>query len=71
MIRHGPQPFTVSRQFIGFYRVLEKIGMTLGIYQFSSTPQSCGKGRQDRINLTMRRSPRVNQEVLPRATFPG
>jgi hypothetical protein len=43
----------------------------LGIYQFSSAPQSCGRGRQDRINLTMRRSPRVNQEVLPRATFLG
>jgi len=43
----------------------------LSIYQFSSAPQSCGRGRQDRINLTMRRSPRVNQEVLPRATFLG
>jgi len=39
--------------------------------QFRSTPQSCGSGRQDCINLTMRRSPRVNQEVLLRATFFG
>jgi hypothetical protein len=43
----------------------------LDIYQFSSTPQSCGRGRQDWISLTMRRSPRVNQEVLLRATFLG
>ena len=43
----------------------------LGIYQFSSAPQSCGRGRQDWISLTMRRSPRVNQEVLLRATFLG
>ena len=43
----------------------------LSIYQFRSTPQSCGSGRPDCINLTMRRSPRVNQEVLLRATFLG
>ena len=47
------------------------MALDLGIYQFSSAPQSCGRGRQDRINLTMRRSPRVNQEVLPRVTFLG
>jgi hypothetical protein len=44
---------------------------SLGIYQFRSTLQSWGSGRQDCINLTMRRSPRVNQEVLLRATFLG
>src|SRR3954453_19414684 len=43
----------------------------LGIYQFTSALQSCGRGRQGWINLTMRRSPRVNQEVLLRATFLG
>src|SRR3954468_6061240 len=43
----------------------------LGIYHFSRTLQSCGSGRQDCINLTMRRIPRVNQEVLLRATFLG
>ena len=43
----------------------------LSIYQFKRALQSCGRGRQDCISLTMRRSPRVNQEVLPRATFLG
>src|SRR3954470_24130113 len=43
----------------------------LGIYHFNRTLQSCGSGRQDCINLTMRRIPRVNQEVLLRATFLG
>jgi hypothetical protein len=57
---------------IGNARIyLQEKGFVLGIYQFSSAPQSGGRGRQDRINLTMRRSPRVNQEVLPRATFLG
>src|SRR5919112_242835 len=49
----------------------EKTVIPLGIYHFNRTPQSCGSGRQDCINLTMRRSPRVNQEVLLRATFLG
>jgi hypothetical protein len=35
------------------------------------TSHSGGKGRQAWRILTMRRMPRVNQEVLPRATFPG
>src|SRR3954451_5065222 len=43
----------------------------LGIYHFNRTLQSCGSGRQDCISLTMRRIPRVNQEVLLRATFLG
>src|SRR3954468_14347912 len=43
----------------------------LGIHHFNRTLQSCGSGRQDCINLTMRRIPRVNQEVLLRATFLG
>ena len=55
----------------GFVNVSDSGPLDLGIYQFSSAPQSSGRGRQDRINLTMRRSPRVNQEVLPRATFLG
>src|SRR3954451_1257538 len=46
-------------------------GNVLGIYHFNRTLQSCGSGRQDCINLTMRRIPRVNQEVLLRATFLG
>jgi hypothetical protein len=50
---------------------VEQMVVSLGIYQFRSTAQSCGSGRQDCINLTMRRSPRVNQEVLLRATFLG
>ena len=50
---------------------VDSLANALGIYQFRSTPQSCGSGRQDCINLTMRRSPRVNQEVLLRATFFG
>ena len=43
----------------------------LSIYQFRSTAQSGGRGKHDRMSLTMRRSPRVNHEVLLRATFRG
>ena len=43
----------------------------LGIYQFRSTAQSGGRGKHNRMSLTMRRSPRVNHDVLLRATFLG
>jgi hypothetical protein len=43
----------------------------LSIYQFRSTTQSGGRGKHDRMSLVIRRSPRVNQEVLLRATFFG
>src|SRR5918995_1491569 len=52
-------------------RGLSNWDKALSIYQFKSTPQSCGSGRHDCINLTMRRIPRVNQEVLLQATFLG
>ena len=44
---------------------------TLSIYQFRSTAQSGGRGKHDRMSLVIRRSPRVNQEALLRATFFG
>ena len=43
----------------------------LNIYQFRSAVQSGGSGEHDRMSLMMRRSPRVNHEVLLRATFLG
>jgi hypothetical protein len=43
----------------------------LTIYQFQSAAQSGGSGMHDRMSLMMRRSPRVNHEVLLRATFLG
>jgi hypothetical protein len=43
----------------------------LSIYQFRSTAQSGGRGTHDRMSLVIRRSPRVNQEVLLRANFFG
>src|SRR4051812_32457943 len=36
------------------------IAVSLSIHQFKRALQSCGRGRQDCISLTMRRSPRVN-----------
>jgi len=43
----------------------------LSIYQFRHTAQSGGRGKHNRMSLMMRRSPRVNHEVLLRATFLG
>jgi hypothetical protein len=43
----------------------------LAIYQSVAALQSCGNGKHACMSLTMRRSPRVNQEVLLRATFLG
>ena len=43
----------------------------LTIYQFRSAAQSGGSGKHDRMSLMMRRRPRVNHEVLLRATFLG
>ena len=45
--------------------------LRLSIYQFRSAAQSGGRGKHDRMSLVIRRSPRVNQEVLLRATFFG
>jgi hypothetical protein len=46
-------------------------GQNLAIYQSVAALQSCGNGKHACMSLTMRRSPRVNQEVLLRATFLG
>jgi hypothetical protein len=43
----------------------------LSIYQFSKTLHRGGSGRHERTILTIRRSPRVNQDVRLRATFLG
>jgi hypothetical protein len=43
----------------------------LAIYQFIRIRQSGGSERPDRRSLTMRRSPLVNQEVLPLSSFLG
>jgi hypothetical protein len=43
----------------------------LSIYQFRHAAQSGGRGKHNRMSLMMRRSPRVNHEVLLRATFLG
>jgi hypothetical protein len=51
--------------------LLEDVAILLSIYQFRSTAQSGGRGKHDRMSLVIRRSPRVNQEVLLRATFFG
>jgi hypothetical protein len=69
-IAHQPVLTMTSLQMINLTSLIDD-AKCLDIYQFSSTPQSCGRGRQDWISLTMRRSPRVNQEVLLRATFLG
>jgi hypothetical protein len=45
--------------------------MALSIYQFRHTAQSGGRGKHNRMSLMMRRRPRVNHEVLLRATFLG
>src|SRR3954449_11238803 len=55
----------------GYGFTVHRCSTKLGIHHFNRTLQSCGSGRQDCINLTMRRRPRVNQEVLLRATFLG
>jgi hypothetical protein len=43
----------------------------LAIYQFTRIRQSGGSERPDRRSLTMRRSPLVNQDVLPLSSFLG
>jgi hypothetical protein len=43
----------------------------LAIYQFIRIRQSGGRERPDRRSLTMRRSPLVNQDVLPLFSFLG
>ena len=45
--------------------------LALAIYQFSRIRQSGGSERPDRRSLTMRRSPLVNQDVLPLSSFLG
>jgi len=52
-------------------RTTPSSGHQLSIYQFRSAVQSGGSGEHDRMSLMMRRSPRVNHEVLLRATFLG
>jgi hypothetical protein len=52
-------------------KILETNLGELSIYQFRHTAQSGGRGKHNRMSLMMRRSPRVNHEVLLRATFLG
>src|SRR3954467_3790327 len=59
VIRHGHDEIQRNRQ------------RYLSIYQFRHTAQSGGRGKHNRMSLMMRRSPRVNHEVLLRATFLG
>jgi hypothetical protein len=73
-------PASESQQCVGihvdadFRRLAEKLTSLpdrLAIYQSVAALQSCGNGKHACMSLTMRRSPRVNQEVLLRATFLG
>jgi predicted DNA-binding ribbon-helix-helix protein len=49
----------------------EEASFDLAIYQSVAALPSCGNGKHICMSLTMRRRPRVNQEVLLRATFLG
>jgi hypothetical protein len=65
-VRHGERALPLA------WRVEATEGaIGLSIYQFRHTAQSGGRGKPNRMSLMMRRSPRVNHEVLLRATFLG